>query len=74
MAFWLRTGGWIGFLGGGVFFLCTGATLTNRENLLPWAGLFAMLLGMILTSLANLANHLARMRRLKEGKPSDDAE
>jgi hypothetical protein len=74
VAFWLRLGGWIGFLGGGAFFLFTGATLTDRENLLPWVGLFGMLFGMILTSLSNLANHIARMRRLKQGKPPDPAE
>ncbi len=65
MVLWLRLSGWACFLtGGGLFLWCGG--FTRPKDPTPWVGMFLALLGMILTSLSNLAIHFARMRRLKE--------
>jgi hypothetical protein len=65
MTLWLRLSGWVCFLlGAGVFFVAGG--FSEPKNPIPWMGVFTALLGMILTSSANLAAHFERMRRLKE--------
>lgn len=69
---WLRLSGWVAFLGGGIFFFAAGGTLLDRRNLLPWAGFFVMLAGLILTSASGLVATLARMKKLRRGIDPDD--
>jgi hypothetical protein len=66
MTLWLRLGGWACFIAGGVFYFATGATLFDKQNLLPWVGFFMVLVGMVLTSTAPLMDTLAHRRKLRE--------
>jgi hypothetical protein len=62
---WLRVSGWLAFLVGGGVFLWQGG-FSEARNPFVWAGMFVMLLGMILTSLSNLAAHFVKMRTLRK--------
>ncbi len=69
---WMRISGWLLFVAGGIYYFVSGAELTNRDNLLPWAGAFAMVIGMGLTMGANLVAQVGHMRTLKP--PADGAD
>lgn len=65
----IRAVGWGGLLVGGAVYLFGGADLTNRENLVPWIGVFLMLLSMVITSSASLVAQIQRMRNPRKPDP-----